>query len=620
MKFLISSIFSMIILVAGMSVMSCSRSDHPVDGYLCSGPEGGGHSDFAPGVIDSTYGALRMRLGNRTTNGSYENVLLLTRGEGKMGLVLEDTFRYAIQKGVAESNMELIAAAARLKVFMVAFYSDVFILVNKSSGISTIADLAGKKVSIAEIDSGTYVTAKAIFEAYGIPLTGCNNESTRTALPKVVSGEYDALIKVTADKGGYFGALKPTDNVTFIRAELPGKVLYDHNGTIRKEDFPFLAADVTDNIRVRVLLVGTPEFDDRDMARLLDDMYANADLYAENYTDIWKTVSLSDSLRYFGESPYAWNLKCASYFTGISEIASAQTNLACGTAGGSTEIIGGNMLASIKSTMGLDLTIINTTGSPEMAINIANGSAAMAIVIDDVYNYLNNLDTSFDQFTALSMRKIMPLFYEDCHLLVNTGSGINTMAELAKKKVCVCEKTSGTFIVARNVLKTYGFTKENAPVYYFEDPVTAVPKVVSGYYDAMFKVSAQPYSKFNTLIKSGDPVKFIQVKVKDGTVGAEYDARPILQSNYSGWMTGGDVGGNVCVRGLLVASSAVNDSAAGDLIDALYVAAATPGFDAKYWGDVTPAKGNDYFKKKPYGWSKHAAKYFLEKLGYTVTE
>lgn len=610
----------MITLVFALCGISCFKDTgrgKTFDGDFCSGPVGGGHDIFANGVIDSVYDTFGIMLKNRTTNGSYENILLMAADDGKMGLVLEDTFKYAIKKGIADNNLALIAAAAKLKVFMVAFYSDVYILVNKGSGINSIGDLSGKKVSIAEENSGTYITARTILDTYSFAVPPVyNNDSTRTAVPRVVSGEYDALIKVTANPSAYFGELTAGDNVKFIRAELAGeKALYDHTGTIMASGFPFQSANIDNNIRVRVLLVGTPEFDDRDMASFLASLYAGKDSYAAKYTDIWNTVSVKESLNYFGESPYAWNLRCASYLTGINIAPNAITNLACGTVGGSTEKIAADIIPVIQSTLGLGLDILNTSGSPEMAINIVSGSAAMAIVVDDVFHYLNNLDTTYDSFTALNMRKVMPLFKEELHLLVNTSSGINTIADLAGKKVCLCEKTSGTFIVARNVLKTYGFTMVNAPIYYFESPATAVAKVANGTYDAIFKLSAQPYSLFQALPNDGT-VKLIPVRTKEGTVSVEYETGTIIGSNYP-FQNGVDITGNIYVRGMLVVSPALNDDAMGSLIQAIFDAKSGGSFTyPEYWSDVTPDMARNYFKSKPYGWSKQAAAYYLTGLGY----
>lgn len=615
-----SLLFKIFLIIFISSFFSCSQfnsnSKNP-SGYFYSGPLSGGQYDFAPGIINSTYDTFDILLLNRATNGSYDNILQMIHNESSMGLVLEDTFKYAVKKGIADNNLELIAAAAKLRVFMVAFYSDVYILVNKNSGINSITDLAGKKVNIAEENSGTYITARTILDTYNFSQPPIyNNDSTAAALANVVNGSYDALVKVTADASGYFGGLTANDNVKFIRAELAGeKALYDHTGVILKENFPFQGEDITGNIRVRVLLVGTSDYDSSPMWNFLDNIYSNKDLYAEQYSNIWNYVTTNDSLKYFGESPYAWNLKCASYFTGIDVISYAQTNLVCGTAGGSTEIIANDMVPFIQSKLGLSLNVVNTSGSAEMAINIADGSAAMAIVIDDVYEYLNGCNNSYDYITALSLKKVMPLFREDVHVLVNTGSGINTLADLAGKKVCVCEKTSGSFIVARNILKTYGFTASNAPTYYFESPETAVAKVVNKTYDAIIKVSAQPYSLFAGL-NAGDPVKLIPARVKEGTISTDYETGTIAGGQYP--FQSGDVTDNIFVRGLLVVSPAVNDIYMGDLIDAVYAANESGQFSshASYWTDVTRDAGLQYFKKKPYGWSQKAADYYLSRLGY----
>ncbi len=620
MKIRLPSLFKIFFLLILLFIITCSKSEtdsKKTSGNLYSGPLSGGHYDFAPGIIASTERIFGILLKNQPTNGSYENIQLMIRDESAMGLVLEDTFTYAVKKGIADNNLELIAAAAKLKVLMVAFYSDVYILVNKNSGINSISDLAGKKVSIAEENSGTYITARTILDTYTFSTPPVyNNDSTETALQNVINGTNDALIKVTADSSGYFGALTANDNVKFIRAELAGeKALYDHTGIILKDDFPFQLDDITGNIRVRVLLVGTPDYEEKQMDELLGNIFANKDIYAGRFSNIWDSVTAYDSIKYFGESPYAWNYKCAGYFTGIDTIPNAQTNLVCGTVGGSTEIIAGDLLPLILNKMGLNLTVVNTSGSPEMAINIADGSAAMAIVLDDVYEYLNGCNNSYDYMTALSLKKIMPLFKEEVHVLVNTGSGINTFADLAGKKICVCEKTSGSFIVARNILRTYGFTAANAPTYYFESPETAVAKVVNGTYDAIIKVSAQPYSLF-TGLNAGDPVKLIPARVKDGTISTDYETGTIAGGQYPFQST--DVTENIFVRSLLVVSPAVSDVYAGDLIDAVHAAIEAGQFSshAVYWTDVTRDAGLQYFRKKPYGWSQKAAEYYLSGLGY----
>ena len=87
--------------------------------------------------------------------------------------------------------------------------------------------------------------------------------------------------------------------------------------------------------------------------------------------------------------------------------------------------------------------------------------------------------------------EFMPLYGEEVHLVVNTNSGIESSLDLAGKKVNMGEKLSGTFVTATGVLLTNKINIEDITPSY-DLPMVALPKVISGEYDAMFVVGKAP--------------------------------------------------------------------------------------------------------------------------------
>lgn len=100
----------------------------------------------------------------QSTGASKANIQLIAAGEVEMAIVQNDVMDYAY-------NGTDLFAGEQTQGFsaMAALYAEVVqIVVNPDAGITTIADLAGKRVSVGDAGSGVEFNSKQILEAYGV--------------------------------------------------------------------------------------------------------------------------------------------------------------------------------------------------------------------------------------------------------------------------------------------------------------------------------------------------------------------------------------------------------------------------------------------------------------------
>ena len=121
-------------------------------------PLGGGLAELINKHVDG-YAATA-----EVTGGSVENMGLIAMGDADLAIALGDTVRQA-RSGTGRFNgqrLEMISGLSSLYLNLVQ------IATRADSGISSLSDLKGKRVSVGAPGSGTEVNAKAILAANGI--------------------------------------------------------------------------------------------------------------------------------------------------------------------------------------------------------------------------------------------------------------------------------------------------------------------------------------------------------------------------------------------------------------------------------------------------------------------
>ncbi|MDR3171851.1 MAG: TAXI family TRAP transporter solute-binding subunit [Treponema sp.] len=100
----------------------------------------------------------------QSTGASKANIQLVGGGDVELAIVQNDVMDYAY-RGVDLFNGEQVTSFSA----MAALYAEVCqVVANPAAGISTIADLKGKNVSVGDAGSGVEFNARQILEAYGI--------------------------------------------------------------------------------------------------------------------------------------------------------------------------------------------------------------------------------------------------------------------------------------------------------------------------------------------------------------------------------------------------------------------------------------------------------------------
>ena len=96
----------------------------------------------------------------QATQASVENLRLLESGDGELAFTLADTLASAVSSKEPGSD--------RLRGVAALYPSYIYLLASEESGIKTLTDLKGKRVSLGPEQSGTAVIAAVILKAAGL--------------------------------------------------------------------------------------------------------------------------------------------------------------------------------------------------------------------------------------------------------------------------------------------------------------------------------------------------------------------------------------------------------------------------------------------------------------------
>jgi TRAP transporter TAXI family solute receptor len=101
----------------------------------------------------------------QATKGSVENLQKVSKGEGELAFTLGDSLSFA-WNGNAEVGFP--TPLKNLRGVAVTYSNYIQILASKDSGIKTLADLKGKRLSVGAPKSGTELNTRAVLAAAGI--------------------------------------------------------------------------------------------------------------------------------------------------------------------------------------------------------------------------------------------------------------------------------------------------------------------------------------------------------------------------------------------------------------------------------------------------------------------
>ncbi|WP_020578776.1 TAXI family TRAP transporter solute-binding subunit [Actinopolymorpha alba] len=148
------------------------------------------------------------------TGASVQNIQGVVGGRYDIAFSLADTANDAVEGRGAFSSPQPVEALTRL------YPNYTHVLVRSGTGIDSVADMKGKRVSTGSPNSGTEVIAHRLLEAAGLD-PAKDIKAQRLGLPETQDGMKDGTIDAMFWSGGL-----PTGGITDLTTSMRGKVKF----------------------------------------------------------------------------------------------------------------------------------------------------------------------------------------------------------------------------------------------------------------------------------------------------------------------------------------------------------------------------------------------------------
>jgi TRAP transporter TAXI family solute receptor len=152
---------------------------------------------------------------------------------------------------------------------------------------------------------------------------------------------------------------------------------------------------------------------------------------------------------------------------------------------------------------GLIAVALTSPGSVANIAAVSNGSVESGFAQADlVYSAFNGEGVYFRRAKQPNLRVLANLYPETVHLVVRRGSGIDSIGDLAGKRVSIDRAGSGTRFNAEIILAAYGLRLNQLRIVEV-DPGEAAEQMSHDELDAFFLISGQPAPTVSDLTARG---------------------------------------------------------------------------------------------------------------------
>nr|WP_306268333.1 TAXI family TRAP transporter solute-binding subunit [Pararhizobium sp. IMCC3301] len=173
-----------------------------------------------------------------SSRGSVDNVNAIMSGLRNSGFAQSDVAFWAY---TGTGTMEGKEPAEGLRTIAALFQEDIHLVALKDSGINSVADLKGKRVSLDEPGSGTFVDAKLILEANGLSSDDVTAEALKggAASEALRNGKIDAFFVVAGYPTGSLVELASAADIKLVPIDGEGaQALSDKYGFFSRSEIP----------------------------------------------------------------------------------------------------------------------------------------------------------------------------------------------------------------------------------------------------------------------------------------------------------------------------------------------------------------------------------------------
>jgi len=201
------------------------------------------------GNLNATYVTIAYDLSAVLDDGDEFRVLPVI-GKGGGQNIKDVRFLKGVDLGITQSNLlgyfkrsnEIGPIEDKIVYIAKLFNEEMHLVVRADSGITSIEQLAGRRVNFSDVGSGTQLSTRDIFERLGIKAEELNMGQS-DALEKLKSGEIAATVLIAGKPAGAMTKIKAADGFRILPMAYP-KVLHDDYlpAMLTNEDYPGLIA------------------------------------------------------------------------------------------------------------------------------------------------------------------------------------------------------------------------------------------------------------------------------------------------------------------------------------------------------------------------------------------
>jgi TRAP transporter TAXI family solute receptor len=246
---------------------------------VAAGPEGGEYWRFLSSVISRSGGTAPMTVG--ASAGSVENAFLIDRGEARIGIVQSDVAASAVTGAGMFSGT---GPLAHLRAVAGLFPEPVHVVVRADSDITSLPGLAGRRVALGAVASGTRQTARRVLEAAGVDVGGlvvAETASPQAALQQLARSELDAVIEVVSAPWRQLEIAMHATPLRLVPLDLQTRIELGEGAhglfplTVPARTYPG-QDDPVPTVAATALLVARDDVSDVEVETVLDLLYASA--------------------------------------------------------------------------------------------------------------------------------------------------------------------------------------------------------------------------------------------------------------------------------------------------------------------------------------------------------
>lgn len=277
--------------ILGISLVGCGGSTDSGNGLTNNGAY-----VFATGGTSGTYFPLGGAIANiendinkeagfnvtvNSTGASKENIMLVSKAEADFAIVQNDVADYA------QSGTVLFDAAVSGISTVASIYPEVVqVVVAADSGVNTIADLKGKRVSIGDAGSGVEANALQVLNAYGLSTDdiSVNRLSFKESGTAFKDGAIDAFFVTAGVPNTAIAELSITRALKLINIDgaeadsLIAQYPFYTNVTIPKDVYN--TADDIQTVGVRAIIICRSDLNENEVYLFTKALYDNLDTLA----------------------------------------------------------------------------------------------------------------------------------------------------------------------------------------------------------------------------------------------------------------------------------------------------------------------------------------------------